>query len=93
MGRVAYEGLMDAMSAQVEWTETGEHEYEGRGDGRRYLIFKQSNGDGWTVVPFVDPTGDVDIPVTTDPVSAPTLEAAKQIAQRWEDEPELWRRH
>jgi hypothetical protein len=81
---------MSTMSEPLEWTETSEHQHEARRDERHYVVSRGPNGD-WDVTLFSMLTHYVEGPeerVARD--SAPTLEEAKRIAQKWETEQGLY---
>jgi hypothetical protein len=81
---------MSTMSEPLEWTETSEHQHEARRDERHYVVSRGPNGD-WDVTLFSMLTHYVEGPeerVARD--SAPTLEEAKRLAQKWETEQGLY---
>jgi hypothetical protein len=85
---------MVTMSDPLEWIKKSEDEYEARGK-RRYVIWKESgpayDDQEWMVLACARPNSNVDVGVKPGgPVSKPTLQEAKLLAQWWEDELELW---
>jgi hypothetical protein len=83
---------MSTMSEELEWTQTGDGQYEARSRQRLYRISKGSSElpeRVWRVAILgVDPDG------TNEELVAeawpPTPEDAKRIAQGWEDEYGRW---
>jgi hypothetical protein len=83
---------MGPMSEALEWTQTGEDQYEARSGQRLYRISKDSSElpeRVWRVALL-----GVDADGTNEELVAeawpPTLEDAKRIAQGWEDEYGRW---
>lgn len=72
------------MVPKMKWTQTAEDQYEARGN-RRYVIRPQ--GEKWMVLAYTHSKPGVTL---WDPVSRPTLGAAKQLAQAWETELKVW---
>jgi hypothetical protein len=83
---------MSTVSELLEWSNTGEDQYEARSGQRCYRIAKDSSGlpeRVWSVVVLgVDPDGTNEEPVAE--AWPPTLEDAYLIAQGWEDEYGRW---
>jgi hypothetical protein len=77
------------MSKQLEWTKTYEssvNEYQAICDGHGYIISKRP-GESFSAQAWVNVGEETQF---HSPVLAPTLEDARQLAEQWELEQELW---
>jgi hypothetical protein len=74
------------LDVTAKLTETSEHQHDARRDNRHYVVSRRPDGH-WDVTLFSMLTHYAEGPeerVARD--SAPTLEEAKRIAQKWETE-------
>ena len=69
----------------MKWIKTGHDQYEARAVNA--ATSSRSRNEEWMVLTYACPNSEVQL---RDPVSRPTLEEAKQVAQSREIELHIW---